>query len=112
MLQLRKELHTYFFYHKFKLANILENDSWLSKLIYLADICLNLMKYASLKSITLICPIPKLFKFRKITFVIENKCLGRICPIRSQKVKPDFQKIMSKKQIYLTKSRQMNYFAK
>ena len=70
------------------------------------------MKYASLKSVTLICPIPKLFNFRKLTSVFENKLLGRIYPIKSERVKPDFQRIMSKKQNHLTKSRQMNYFVK
>ena len=70
------------------------------------------MKYASLKSVTLICPIPKLLNFRKLTSVFENKHLGQIYPIKSERVKPDFQRIMSKKQNHLTKSRQMNYFVK
>ena len=66
---------------------------------------LNVMRCASLKSVTQICTIPKNFKFRKFTFLFENKRLGRICPIRSQGVKPDFQKIMSKKQNHLTENR-------
>ena len=38
MVQLRKELHFYFLDHKFKLADGLENDLWVSKLIYMVNI--------------------------------------------------------------------------